>query len=701
VPPSKPAPRRPDAPKSDSRLPSLSTTVLLFSWWLGIGWYYYHQPALTLRWDIALTLLPNPFAMRAAALWDLVKLLAEIGWLLVIGAGLGEMILSLLSLQPRGRLLRQIFNIGIGWGALSLAMAFLGLLELWRPGFVFGVLAALTPPAILALRRAPPEPAPEAAPWLPVDTAIVALLAVFVGLNLLGAMVPEIFYDALSHHLLLPSLFWRHHGFFPITVENTFVGMPFLVQMLFALALPVGGERLAHLVHLSFGVLSALAAFDFGRRFAGRRTGLLAALLFYANPLVGVISWKGTVALGTAFYKFLAIYAAALALEGNEPNPRELALAGAFAGLAMGTYYQAWPLAGILAVFVAWKLLPLGRVKAARALMTFMGPMAAASIVWPLRDCVLFGNPIYPFFQEHISPTRAYVDWRGLLNDGGQNWKTMFGTWSGFLDLLKSPWQLCTQQLDTRSFGPVFLLGLPLLFLVRFRSRPESVLLSCTLALWAAWTLTNWVPRYFLPTFVPAATLFALGLERGLTGSAKKAGYLLALYVSIVNLFWTAAWLKTYEAEGVVFGSEKAADYLSRPHPSYGFPYYACAAFMNAQLPADARVMTLGEERGYYVERDVISTTSFVEHPLARLLRASANGGELRDALVRNGVTHLLVNDAKIHALGMDTWMKLDARENAVLAEFTSRYARRLFAHPPAPGALECEVTEILKSGTK
>ncbi|MFI5348155.1 MAG: glycosyltransferase family 39 protein [Elusimicrobiota bacterium] len=693
MPPSKPAPP-PDAPKTDLRLPSAATAVLLFSWWLGMGWYYYHQPALTLRWDLALTLVPNPFAMRAGALWDLIKLLAELGWLLALGAGLGEMILGRLRLPPRGRLLRSILDVSIGWGALGLAMAVLGFLKLWRPGLVFGVLAALTLPAILALRRMPSEPAPEGGPWAPLDAALLAALAAFLGLNLLGAMMPEIFYDALSCHLILPDLFWRHHGFYPV-LENAFSGVPLLVQMLFAIAAPVGGERLAHLMHLSFGVLCALAAFDFGRRCGGRRTGLLAALLFYANPLVGVISWKATVDLGTTLYQFLALYAAALAFEDAEPREVELALAGVFTGLAMGTKYQAWPLAGIMTVVVAWKLRPLGPAKAAKALATFAVSTAAVAAIWPLRDLILYGNPLYPFYQERFTPAAVYVDWRAMLQDGGQNWKALLGSWAGLKRLLTTPWSLSIQQLDTRSFGPVFLLGLPLLFAVRFRSRAERVVLACTLALWAAWSLTNWVPRYFLPTFLPAAILFASALERGLSGNTKKAGYLLALYVSVVNFFWTAAWLKTYEADGVIFGSEKAADYLARAHPSYGYPYHACAVFVNASLPADARVMTLGEERGHYIERDVIATTVFAEHPLARALRAAANPEDLRAALARDGVTHLLVNDAKLRELGLAHWLKLDARESAVLDAFNARYTRGLFAYPPAPAAPECEVFAI------
>ncbi len=690
----KPASRQPDAPTTSLRLPSTTAVILLFSWWLGVGWHYYQQPALKLRWDLVPLLIPNPFAMKAGALWDLIKLLVQLGWFLVIGTGLGEIILARLSVPSRGRLLRLVVDVAVGWGVLGLAMAALGLLKLWYPSFIFGVLAAMTLPAVMALRRAPAASDPCGGPWAFLDIAMLLVLAAFLGLNLLGAMMPEIFYDALSCHLVLPNLFWRHHGFFPV-FENAFSGVPLLVQSLFALALPVGGERLAHLLHLAFGVLCALSAFDFGRRFGGRRTGLLAALLFYANPLVGVISWKATVDLGTVFYQFMALYAAALAFQEIELSARALALAGVFTGLAMGTKYQAWPLAIILTAVVAWRLRAFDREKALRALAAFTVAMTAAAAIWPLRNWILYGNPLFPFYQERFASIGALVDWRAMLQDGGRNWKEILSSWTGLRQLLKSPWELSTQQLDTRSFGPVFLLGLPLLIAVRFRSRAENVVLSCTLALCAAWSLTSSVPRYFLPAFLPSAILFALALERGLPGNAKKAGYILVLYVALVNLLWTSAWLKTYEADGVIFGTEKAEEYLTRSHPSYGYPYYACAVFINAKLPMEARVMTLGEERGHYIERDVIATTVFAEHPLTRALSVAANAVELRASLARDGVTHFLVNDAKILERGTASWLKLDARRSAVFDAFSARYVRRLFVHPPAPKTPECTVFAI------
>jgi 4-amino-4-deoxy-L-arabinose transferase-like glycosyltransferase len=574
-------------------------------------------------------------------------------------------------------------------------MAGLGLLRLWRPAVVYACLAALTPAALWALRRLPSESGPADEPWSLVDAALAASIAAFLALNLLGAMIPEIFYDALNYHLALPDIYWRHHGFIPV-FENAFSGVPMLGQMLFALALPVGGDRLAHLVNLSFGVLCALAVYDFGRRFAGRRTGLLAAALFYANPLVCVNSWKAAVDLPTALYGFLALYAASLAVMEAGRMRQDIALAGAFAGLSMSTKYQAYPLAVILTIVLGLKLAHSNRATALRLLGVFAAAATAAFAIWPLRDLLLYGNPLFPFLQERVAPRGPAFDWHGLLADGGRDWSRLFSSWAGLRELAASPWQLTTQQLDTRSFGPVALLGLPLLFLARFRRPAERLLLPCALALWALWSATTTVPRYFLPAFLVACALFASAFEGALGARAKRAGYLLIGGVILMNFAWTLAWFKTYEADDVVFGVEKASDYLSRTHPSYGFPYYGCAAFINARLPPDARVMTVGDERSHYIERDAVATTFFAEHPLDRALRGCVNAAELRAALLRDGITHVLVNEAKIRAIGLDH-VTLDSRRAAVLRDFEAGSMRLLFEYPPRSRPPECAVYEIAR----
>ncbi|MDX6768708.1 MAG: glycosyltransferase family 39 protein, partial [Elusimicrobiota bacterium] len=333
----------------DWRLPPFWGRGILLAWWLGLGAYYYSQPEMSFRWELAFEILPNPLNLTAQAIGCLAKALLALGGFGFMGISVGGWCLAKLGLQIEDRIESLGFRLGLGWGIVGCLMAVLGLLKLWYVGPVMVLLAALTLWTALAGPKAnyAGTPLGGGTPWNAFDYALAALLVLFAAFNLLCTLIPEIFYDALTYHLALPDLYWRRHGFFP-TPDNVFSGLPLLIQMLYGLALPIGGEELTHALHWSLGVAAAFMAYASGRRLGGRRAGLLAALFFYSNPLVGVMSWKSGVDLGTAFFQLLAVQALVLASTERAARREWLIVSGALCGFAMGTKYQAWPLAGVM-----------------------------------------------------------------------------------------------------------------------------------------------------------------------------------------------------------------------------------------------------------------------------------------------------------------------------------------------------------------
>ncbi len=678
---------------------------ILLAWWIGLGFYYYRQPEQSFRWELAFQILPNPFSLTAQAVFRLAKALVALGGLVFMGLSLGGWCLAKLKLRIAAPWESFGFRLGLGWGVIGCLMAVLALLKLWYVGPVMALMAVLSLSAALTTpKEADSSVQSVTASWGVLDIWLGILLALFAAFNLLGTLMPEIFYDALTYHLALPDLYWRKHGFFP-TPDNVFSGVPFLIQMLFGLALPLGGEQLAHVLHWFLGLAGALMAYAAGQRFVGRRAGLLAALFYYSNPLVGVMSWKSGVDLGTAFFQFLSVYALGFASVERESRRSWLIVSGAFCGFAMGTKYQAWPLAGALVAAHLWGAgNGVWRQSQAtlRSIVPFCLALSVTLAIWPLRNLVLYGNPLFPFFQESVASWGSRIDWRALLRDGGRDTVAMLTTWTGFKSLLLSPWQLSTQQNDTTIFGPIFLLGFPLLLLTRFHEKAERVLLVTALTLWGVWSLTTYLPRYFLPTFLLAAVLFATSLERGFSSAAKRVAYLLVLVVLVTNFFWTATWLYVYEANAVVVGQTTKEDYLKRPHPSYGAPYFACAEYINQHTPLDSRILIVADERGYYLKRDYETATVFGEHVLNRYLRKSATPAALRDMLVADGFTHVLINAGKMREMGAAHWFDVTAAESAVYAAFTQTYLKQAFeSHlPPATATSAptwCAVHEIIR----
>ncbi len=687
-------------------MPRFWGQAALLAWWLGLGVYYYSRPELSFRWELALDILPNPLALTWTAVSRLAKSLLALGGLIFMGVSIGGWCLSKIKLPIADRIESFGFRLGLGWGIIGSLMAALALLKLWYVGPVLLSIALLS---LWAAYTTPREnrvgaSADGAAPSRAFDVGLLLLLALFAAFNLLGTLIPEIFYDALTYHLALPDLYWRRHGFFP-TPDNVFSGVPLLIQMLFSVALPIGAVQLTHVLHWFLGLAAALMAYAAGRRFVSRRAGLLAALFFYTNPLVGVMSWKAGVDLGTAFYQLLAVYALALASIERPARREWLIVSGALCGFAMGTKYQVWPLAGVMAAVLLWDTRMDGRLQPKtllRSILPFLLALFAALAVWPIRNLRLYGNPVFPFFQDTFASWGTRIDWRELLKEGGRDAIASLTTWTGLKALLLSPWQLSTMQNDTTIFGPVFLLGIPLLFLIRFRGKAERTLFATMAVLWAAWALTTYWPRYFLPTFLIACVLFAVAFERAFSVTAKRVSYVLMVVVLVTNFFWTATWLHVYEANAVVMGTMSQADYLKRPHPSYGAPYYACAEHINEHTPLGSRILIIADERGYYINRDYESTTTFGEHVLNRYLREHDTPAALRDRLFADGFTHILVNTGKMREMGAAHWFLLSPAQSAVYDAFTQKYLKQTYESYLAPASERsaptwCAVHEIVR----
>ena len=72
--------------------------------------------------------------------------------------------------------------------------------------------------------------------------------------------------------------------------------------------------------------------------------------------------------------------------------------------------------------------------------------------------------------------------------------------------------------------------------------------------------------------------------------------------------------------------------------------YWSAAQFINATLPADAKVMLVGEARCMYIDRDVVIEDPYQVPLLSTLAGEESSASSLADRLRHSGVTHLLFN---------------------------------------------------------
>ena len=188
----------------------------------------------------------------------------------------------------------------------------------------------------------------------------LGLLVAQALINLVGALGPELGFDALWYHLTEAKLFLAHRSLAP-TPGNLLYwsGFPRLMEAVYAFA-P------AKLVHWSFGLGSAWLVYRLG--------GPAAALLFYSTLLVGWLSTTAYVDLALTFFILAALASRKLI------RIFWLSLAGA-------TKLTAIPISFILAGF-PWAVL---------------GAIPFWLINWQST-----GNPFYPF-GANLVPVHEWI----------------------------------------------------------------------------------------------------------------------------------------------------------------------------------------------------------------------------------------------------------------------------------------------------
>lgn len=663
----------------------LSLGACVFFWVLS-GWLYYREPGWVEQWSkwrFWLNLFPPFGQTQPAMIFTALKTTALLLWLMSIAYGLGRSLLHRAKLHAGEKLGHWLLSLAAGWGLLGLGMLGLGLVKLWRLDILLAGLAALSLFTTIDRHRnpTPKEPLSEAPPhWTPWEGLCVFIFALFAGFNFTCAFMPEIFYDALVYHLALPDLYWRHGGIVP-TPENIFSGMPLLVQSLYAAGLALGGEPLTHLIHWAFGLCAALMTYAIARRWSGRSAGCLAALLFYSIPLTCNLSWKSGIELGWAFFQLAAVYA--MVLRATSSQGGWTLFSGVLTGFAMGTKYQAWPLIGVLPIVLAWAL-PAGPRQKAKEAAWFILAAAATTAPWCLKNMLLYRNPLYPFFQEFFS-RQAVPHWRELLSDGGRDLGATLTSWAGLKSYALHPWHFTFQTMDN---GPILLLILPALILFRYKNPALALIWSAFLGLWGVLSLSAGHFRYLLPHLPLACVLLAVAFEEGLRSRAKSVLRLGLLFIFCSHFILSVYWFKVLGAHGVILGLQPAAEYLKKSHPSYHAPSYPAMEFINANLPQNARILFLGEARGFHCRRDYISTTVFDESPLQSWVNRSASPQELLNFFREEKVTHVLVNRLELARWQNQAkrFLELDQRGLKVWQDFMVRFLRPVFENEgPAP----------------
>jgi len=153
------------------------------------------------------------------------------------------------------------------------------------------------------------------------------------------------------------------------------------------------------------------------------------------------------------------------------------------------------------------------------------------------------------------------------------------------------------------------------------------------------WAVTSPLPRYFSP-----AMIVSLAVLAGMAMHLGRRGQMVVLGGILIAGAW-GTW-RFIEQHGVVFssynvalGRERADDYLARQLDHFG-----AARFVRETLPADARLLFIGETRPYYFAREAMAPSAYDRHPLQRWVMESTSPEALAARLDAEGFTHVVLN---------------------------------------------------------
>jgi len=601
-------------------------------------------------------------------------LLAGLGIICLIAFAIGRKILRLLRIEGESILESTIFALGLGFGSLSLMMFFLGILKLYYTWIMYCILGVLSIFSFFEIRKINLPKFPSLLSKRR-STILVLFLSSILGIaamiNLIGALAPPVFYDSLVFHLAVSSLYKISHGIRYLDAIFT-SHFPQNMQMLYTLSLLLGTDILAKLIHWIMGIFGLLLVFAFGRKYFGYRVGLLAATIFYTIPMVAMQSRVTGVDLSLTFYELLAVFALVnwFMINRRDEMPKAvkngwLTSAAIFSGLAMGVKYTAMYSFLLFAISIFLGSILIHKMRLRMSLKrTFLFCAVATALFspWLIKNTVYTGNPLYPFLSNVFKSQSSYFgsEYTPIetvyLDKGAKKWDR-FPT-RNIKEWLIFPWTLTKGGNDSNSFvGPVFLYLLPLLFFLR-----KDSLIKFLIFLGTAWFISwSLIAVRNLRFFISGLTLFGIIISYLLLRAEKenrlfsRAILFLVSLMFINNVGWSLIILTTNKDPwGLFLGRESREEYLSRDRIGYNLMpyYYPVVEYINENLPVDAKVLFIGEARGYYCKRDFV--TSLAEDPhsiVTRLVRFCRNNDELLENFKSLDITHVLYNRKEAYRL--------------------------------------------------
>ena len=582
----------------------------------------------------------------------------NIVWIAVIcfiSIGVGKLALIRTGMKGSDSGELTIFSAAVGFAIISYCVFILGICQALYPAVIYSftaICAVLSLAGWLAAKKARTEflllsrtesyetRTPDGQMPVVINRCCFIILAISLLACMMLVLTPEIGKDALIYHIGVPKMFLEHHGIYFIP-GNIFASYPFFSEMLYIWGLSLWGEILPKGTHFAIAIFILFSMWKFGRRYVHENSfEFLPLLIFFTIPSVFINAHTAYCDLILAFYTFVALYAFI-----NWFNTEEklwLILCAVFSGIAMSIKYGglSFPFIGSLGVLWACRKNGMPSRKAVHLLSLYILFTFVTGAPFYLKNWIMTGNPLYPFFYEMFGGKGWSAEQAGYYDVFIKN----LGMGRTLLDYLLLPWNLSFKsQMDSPLFdglmGPVFILVLPFAIGMRKISLEIKILLAyCLLAL-VFWASSAQQMRYLIPLFPFLAIMASLTFSYY---RDNKIIFTLLLIFLVSGLAFNGYHIindfRKVRPMSVLTGHEDKEAFLTRMIPSY-----AMLRYVNTQLPEGSYIFTIYMKNpAYLFNRPFYSDSMFESYTIETILNSSKTPEDVYLALKKKGFTHIL-----------------------------------------------------------
>ncbi len=402
-----------------------------------------------------------------------------------------------------------------------------------------------------------------------VELFLFSLLFLQGLINFIGALGPELSFDALWYHLTLPKLYVQNHAisFFPGELLY-YSSMPKLTEMIYTVTLLFSNEIVTKTIHFLFGIFILVTIYKISRKYLNKTLSLIACLVFYSNLVVGWMSIAAYVDLARTFYELLAVWAFLLFTEKKEN--KYFFLSAILMGFAISIKLIA---VGSLLIYIPLLL------KKPKHLLTFLFISLLIPLPWFIFSYLNTGNPIYPIFSGYpLSPNSHFLS---------------------PINFIRESWILLTRAADPIS--PIYIIFFPLiiLFFNRLKKQEKIIALYSFLGL-LVWYITPRTGggRFILP-YLPVWSILIVIVLAKLSSMLKKYSIALIIGIALISIGYRS--IANRKFIPVILGKQTKADFLTKNLNFKFGDFYDIDGYFARTIKSTDRVLIYGIHNLYYV----------------------------------------------------------------------------------------------------